>query len=227
MSTAPRSGSTRSAGADDPKNRRTYPRRRNTYPAAYVDDASTQKPAYGLDISGGGICLMTKEPIPPAIVKNLELLVMIGERKVRFAASGCWAVPMKVRGTTHYRYGMRLKQISDHDWAYLMEHSLDGEGGPQLTPGTMLTTAQRDSILPLAKQYKIAETLAHKKRLDYLDDKRLPLVEYTFTGYEMQRGTPYYKLSVRSKTINPDHSSTDHRSSVLVAIEGENVRVLD
>jgi hypothetical protein len=215
------------ASADDPRNRRIYPRRRNTYPAAYVDDGSAQKPAYGLDISGGGICLLTKEPIPPSVLKNLELLVMIGERKVRFTGSGCWAVPVKVRGTTHYRYGVRLKQISDRDWDYVMEHSLDGEGGPQLTPGTLLTDSQRATVLPPEKQHRIAEALALKKRLDYHGEKRLPLVEYTFNDYVMQRGTPFYRLSVRSKTINADRSTAEHRTSVLVAIEGDAVKVLD
>jgi len=215
------------ASSDDPRNRRIYPRRRNTYPAAYVDDGSTQKPAYGLDISGGGICLLTKEPIAPAVLKNLELLVMVGDRKVRFTGSGCWAVPMKVRGTTHYRYGLRLKQIADRDWDYVMEHSLDGEGGPQLTPGTLLTDAQRATILPLEKQHRIAESLAIKKKLDYRGDKQLPLVEYTFNDYVMQRGTPFYRLTVRSKTLNADRSTSEHRTQVLVAIEGDAVKVLE
>jgi hypothetical protein len=212
---------------DDPRNRRVYPRRRNTYPAAYVDDGSTQKPAYGLDISGGGICLLTKEPIAPSNLKNLELLVMIEDRKVRFTGSGCWAVPVKVRGTTHYRYGLRLKQIADRDWEYVMEHSLDGEGGPQLTPGTLLTEAQRASILPLAKQHRIAESLARKKKLDYRGEKQLPLVEYTFNDYVMQRGTPFYRFTVRSKVVNADRSTSEHRTSVLVAIEGDAVKVGD
>jgi hypothetical protein len=215
------------ASSDDPRNRRIYPRRRNTYPAAYVDDGSAQKPAYGLDISGGGICLLTKEPIAPSVLRNLELLVMVGDRKVRFTGSGCWAVPMKVRGTTHYRYGVRLKQIADRDWDFVMEHSLDGEGGPQLTPGTLLTDAQRASILPLEKQHRIAEALGVKKKLDYRGDKQLPLVEYTFSDYVMQRGTPFYRLTVRSKTLNADRSTTEHRTPVLVAIEGDAVKVLD
>jgi len=217
----------RGPSSDDPRNRRIYPRRRNTYPAAYVDDGSAQKPAYGLDISGGGMCLLTKEPIPPAVLKNLELLVMIGDRKVRFTGAGCWAVPMKVRGTTHYRYGVRLKQIADRDWDYVMEHSLGGEGGPQLTPGTLLTESQRATILPLEKQHRIAESLAVKKKLDYRGDKQLPLVEYTFNDYVMQRGTPFYRLTVRSKMTNPDRSTTEYRTAVLVAVEGSAVKVLD
>jgi len=214
--------------SDDPRNRRIFPRRRNTYPAAYVDDSSAQKPAYGLDISGGGICLLTKEPIPPSVLKNLELLVMVGPRKVRLTGSGCWAVPMKVRGTTHFRYGLRLRQIADHDWDYVMEHSLvDGEGGPQLTPGSLLTDAQRMAILSDETQHRIAESLAHKKRLDYRGTGQLPLVEYTFNDYVMQRGTPFYRLTVRSKMTNPDRSTTEHRTAVLVAVEGSAVKVLD
>jgi hypothetical protein len=210
----------------DELNRRTYPRRRTTFPATYVAE-TTQKPAFGLDISGGGICLLTQEPIPPTVLKSLSLLAMVGERKVRFEASGCWAVPMMVRGQKHYRYGLRLKQIADHDWDFVMEHSLDGEGGPGLTPGTMLTQKQRDSILPLEKQHRIAESLAHKKRLEWSGTGKLPLVEYLFTGYAMQRGTPFYKLQVRSKISSMALGAQEFRSSVLVAIEGESVKLLD
>jgi hypothetical protein len=63
--------------------------------------------------------------------------------------------------------------------------------------------------------------------LDVRDGNRLPLVEYTFHTYVMQRGTPYYRLLVRSKTVNPDRSTKEHRTSVLVAVEGDTVNVLD
>jgi hypothetical protein len=207
-------------------NRRTYPRRRTTFPATYVAE-TTQKPAFGLDISGGGMCLLTQEPIPPTLLKGFSLLAMLGDRKVRLEATGCWAVPMMVRGQKHYRYGLRLKQIADHDWDHVMEHSLSGEGGPGLTPGLILTTKQRDSILPIDKQHRIAESLAHKKRLDYSGTGRLPLVEYRFTGYQMQRGTPFYRLQVRSKITSATLGTQEFYSTVLVAIEGEAVKLLD
>lgn len=208
-------------------NRRTYPRRRTTFPATYLAETNLQRPAYGLDISGGGVCLLTQEQIPRSQLKHLSLLAIVGEKKVRFQASGCWGVPTQVRGKTLYRYGLRMKAIADHDWNYVMEHSLDGDGGPGLTLGTILTALQRDSILPLQRQYAIAEGLVRKARLASTIDGRLPLVEYTFTGYAMQRGIPYYKLSVRSKVVSRGHTVAEHKTSVLAAIEGDSIRILD
>jgi len=208
-------------------NRRTYPRRRTTFPATYTGEANTQKPAFGLDISGGGLCLLTQEPLPPSLMKHLTLLAVVGDKKVRFDCTGCWGVPVMVRGQKHFRYGMRMKTIADHDWNHVMDHSLDGEGGPGLTMGSILTAHQRDSILPLDKQQRISEALAHKERLVHTGDGRLPLVEYTFTGYAMQRGVPYYKLSVRSKVAASDHSVREFKTGLLVAIEGEAIKVLD
>lgn len=208
-------------------NRRTYPRRRTTFPASYAAEEKAQKPAFGLDISGGGMCLLTQEPIPPSILKHFSLMAMVGERKVRLEATGCWGVPMMVRGQRHYRYGLRLKNIADHDWNHVMDHSLDGEGGPGLTPHTMLTTRQRDTILPLAKQFRIAESLARKQRLAYGGEGRLPLVEYSFTGYAMQSGTAYYKLTVRSKVTGDGSAVKEFKTNVLVAVEGDSIRVLD
>jgi len=208
-------------------NRRTYPRRRTTFPATYVVGVEPQRPAYGLDISGGGLCLLTQEQIPENVLKHLSLLALVGDKKVRFEAFGCWAVPTDVRGKKHYRYGLRMKQIADHDWNHVMEHSLDGEGGPGLTLGSILTSKQRETILPLPKQFAIADELTRKGRLTLQTDGRLPLVEYSFNGYSMQRGVPYYKLSVRSKVASNSNHTSEHHSHVLVAIEGDSIRVLD
>jgi hypothetical protein len=208
-------------------NRRTYPRRRTTFPATYIGEANTQKPAFGLDISGGGLCLLTQEQLPPSLMKHLSLLAVVGEKKVRFECSGAWGVPIMVRGQKHFRYGMKMKQIADHDWNHVMDHSLDGEGGPGLTMGSILTAHQRDTILPIDKQHHLAEALSVKQRLAIGKDGRLPLVEYTFTGYAMQRGVPYYKLAVRSKVATSDHHVKEFKTNVLVAIEGDGVKVLD
>lgn len=207
--------------------RRIYPRLRTTFPASYGVEANVQKPGFGLDLSGGGMCLLTQEPIPPSVLQHFSLLAMVGERKVRFEAAGCWGVPMMVRGQKHFRYGLQLKSISDSDWDHVMDHSLDGEGGLGLTPGTLLTTKQRDTILPLAKQYRIAEALAHKVGHTQANSDQLTLVEYAFTGYAMQRGIPYYKLSVRSKLTGTDRGVHEFTTSILVAIEGDSIRVLD
>jgi len=90
-----------------------------------------------------------------------------------------------------------------------------------------LNCSQRDTILPIQKQHQIGEALAHKQRLAVGHDGRLPLVEYTFTGYAMQRGIPYYKLSVRSKVASADHHVKEFTTALLVAIEGDGVKVLD
>ncbi|MBV8244525.1 MAG: PilZ domain-containing protein [Candidatus Eremiobacteraeota bacterium] len=44
-------------------NRRKYPRKRKPYRATFSVDGQTQKPAIGLDISGGGLCVLTQEPV--------------------------------------------------------------------------------------------------------------------------------------------------------------------
>ncbi|MGH8163791.1 MAG: hypothetical protein ACREP1_05590, partial [Rhodanobacteraceae bacterium] len=43
-------------------NRRKYVRKRKPYRATFsVDGGVTQKPAIGLDMSGGGLCVLTQE----------------------------------------------------------------------------------------------------------------------------------------------------------------------
>jgi hypothetical protein len=46
------------------QNRRKFPRKRKPYRAAYSLDGTSVRTAIGLDISGGGLCILTQEPIP-------------------------------------------------------------------------------------------------------------------------------------------------------------------
>lgn len=209
------------------RNRRIYARRRTIFPATYVAQPGGHRPGYGLDIGGGGVCLLTQERIPEPHLEHFALLAIVGERKVRFEAGACWAVPTEVRGKARYRYGLRMKQIADRDWDHVMQHSLAGPEAGGIALGTVLTGTQRDAILPLHKQYAIAALLVRKARLAVTVDSRLPLVEYTFTGHAMQRGIPYYKLNVRSKMVVRGYTHAEHTTSVLVAIQGDSIRVLD
>jgi hypothetical protein len=208
------------------RNRRIFPRRRTTFPATYVVGGGVQRPAFGLDISGGGMCLLAKDPIPVASLQNLEVFAMIGARRLHFSAGARWAEPFEVRGQSHHRYGLKLKAIADSDWDYVMEHSLEAPNDAAVLPGKPLSTTQRDWILSAAKQDQIAAALTTIGRLRHVGGK-LPLVEYTFGGYVMQRGIAFYKFLVRSRNVQPDQTTSDYLTTVAVAIEGDTVRILD
>jgi hypothetical protein len=214
------------ARAASTSNRRIYPRRNKPFRAMFFGNEQERKPAIGLDISGGGLRLLTKDQVEHRGV-DVPVVVLIADRPVQLAAKVKWVDKTLHQGEQHFLYGFKLSKIADHEWDRIMEWSVDEGTGGELKVGTVLTAGQRDSMIPIPRQVEISKKLAEKGRLDPVSGSRLPLVEYKFDGYKMRMGIPYYKLTVRSKKTERDHSQTEYRTSVLARIESEGVVVLD
>ncbi len=211
----------RATTSDVLANRRLYPRRRFTFPATFSVDGKTTLPAFGLDISGGGLRLFTQEPLKTG-TRAFSLTAMFDRRKVAFRAVCRWSQAVEAAPGTRYRHGLQLRGIADGDWEFLMNLTLDGEAAARgvLTPG------QLNAMLSFEKQHRIADALATAGRLSYNRGHRLPLIEYAFDGYTMRRSVPYYRFTVRSKMVRPS-GLEEFRTPALVAIEAETVQLLD
>lgn len=209
------------------ENRRRFPRRAKPFSAVYFPTADARFPAVGLDIGGGGMCLLTQEPLSDAIREELQVIALVAEKPVAISASVCWTESVQHKGKDHFRYGLKLKAIADQDWDLIMRWAMDEHLAAEApSSGTVLTATQRDSLIPVRTQHQIATALVKKARLDPTDESRLPLVEYKFEGYTMRKNVPFYKLTVRSK--KSDHRTIEEfRTQVLVLVEGDGVLVLD
>lgn len=206
-------------------NRRLYPRRRSTFPATFTVDGTTSFPAFGLDVSGGGLRLLTKNQLPGDVKRSVSLLLMLEGRKVRLDCTRLWGETVPAPDGQRFRYGMKLKAIADGDWEYIMALTTS-EAGVEVLEGAVLTGAQRDALLKAETQHRVAELLSQADRLDYNPGHRLPLIEYAFDGYAMRRGTPYYAFTVRSKKSRV-HDQQEFHTKTLVGIEHPLVRLLD
>jgi len=156
-------------------------------------------PAVGLDISGGGLCLLTQEPLP-AGREQLNAVVLVANRPVPISGSICWRDIVSYRGRPHYRYGLRFTAINDSDWEHIMEFAVEeahGDAAPAL--GSTLTQSQCNVLIPYLAQRRIAEELVRAGRLDQPRSAGLALVAYRFDGYAMRQGVPYLRLTVRSR----------------------------
>jgi hypothetical protein len=197
--------------------------------AMYYGHAQERKPAIGLDISGGGLRILVKDAVEHKGL-DVPVVVLIADRPVQLSAKVLWVDKTQHQGADHYLYGLKLSKIADHEWDRIMEWTIE-EAAPvpasDLQVGSILSAVQRDSMIPVPRQTEVVKRLAEKGRVDAPGDGRLPLVEYKFDGYKMRMGIPYYKLSVRSKKTEKDHSFTEYRTSVLARIESEGVVVLD
>ncbi len=194
-----------------------------TFPATYTVDGRTAQPAYGLDFGGGGLQLLTREPLT-AGRGAVEVTVILSGRRVRIAAMRAWTDSIDSPQGRRFRHGLRLKTMADGDWDYLMRLSVEGDAN--ISPGRVLTPGLRDSLLSVEKQHRIAEALAEEGRLTYHRGRKLPLIEYAFEGYTMRLGTRYYVLNVRSKVVDGSDVH-EYRTRVLAAIETEGVRIIE
>ena len=204
------------------ENRRLYPRRRVTFPATFSLDGQTTLPAFGLDLGGGGLRLFTRDPITTRPEKPVSLTAVIDGRKLHFKAVRRWSAAFEAPAGTRYRHGLALRNIKDGDWEFLMNLSLDASG---LHRG-VLSAVELGQMLSPDKQRKVAEELAAAGRLTYQPGSRLPLIEYAFDGYAMRHGVACYRFTVRSRVTKSD-GPQEHRTAVLVAIEGDVVKLLE
>ena len=184
-------------------------------------------PAVGLDIGGGGLCLLTQQPIP-AESKELSIVVLVDERPVPITGTLKWADTIKYKDKDHYRYGVKLTKISDADWDGMMNALSVQIGLGTPASGSILTAKQRDSLIPAKVQAEIAQALVKKERLDAPRHDCLPMTEYKFEGYTMRKSVPFYKLTVRSKMRNiSGRDLNEFRTTILVLIEGNGVILAD
>jgi hypothetical protein len=204
--------------------RRTYPRRKVTFPMSYAGPDGASRPAFGLNVGGGGVCMLAREAVAPLEGRRLELYATLGGARSTFEAVIRWQAPIVVRGETEYRLGIKIASIPDKEWDTLMAFSLaEGNDGIAAAVGSILTTQQRDSMLPVEKQQRIAARLMEMHRLTNPGDGRLPLIEYIFSGYRMLNGVASYRLKIRSKTVDRDGSGSEYHTNLDAAIENAGI----
>src|SRR3982074_892962 len=95
------------------QNRRKFPRKRKPYRAAYSIDGKSTRAAIGLDISGGGLCILTQEPVGR---DEFEVRIVLDERNLRVRARTVWHDNVQHQGRKVWRYGMRFTGIPADDW---------------------------------------------------------------------------------------------------------------
>ena len=206
-------------------NRRKFFRRTKPFQGVYYATPGERVPLVGLDISGGGLCILLQQP-----VKDLSAELMLGAviQTKPFTVIGTvrWSDVVKVKGVDHYRYGLKLKSIADDDWDRLMLWTV--ENNSDFVEGATLSSAQRDSLITQQTQDKIADELQTKGRIDPFQDGKLPLIEYNFVKYTMRQGAPYVWLRVRSRcTDRTLQTIVDHMTNVLVSCDDGHTKLID
>ncbi len=194
-------------------NRRKYPRKRKPYRATVSLDAGlSQKPAIGLDVSGGGLCVLTQEPVGK---NEFEVRATIETRVVRIRAKAVW------------RYGMKFTGISADDWDAVIRYAADkpvaedtNKTQEELVPARM-TPDNASRLLPQNLQTVLLKLLVERRRLSPLQDSITPLVQYFYSGVIRHEGKLMHRLTIQSKVVGSEGAELSRRalSSTIRALD--------
>lgn len=210
------------------QNRRKLPRKRKPYRAAYSVDGTTMRSAIGLDISGGGLCVLTQEPIGR---DELDVQVQLDERSLKIRVKAVWHDNVQHQGRRVWRYGMRFVGIPADDWDAIIRYTTDrpvtesNKAQDELT-AVRMTPDDTARLLPKELQVRLLTMLVERKRLAALDAKVTPLVQYFYSGIVRHHDKLVHRLVIQSKIVGADRDELFETRFVFDE-DGKNVQILN
>jgi PilZ domain len=210
------------------QNRRKFPRKRKPYRAAYSVDGKSTRPAIGLDISGGGLCILTQEQVGR---EEFEVRAEIDERPVRVRARTVWQDSVQHQGRKVWRYGMRFTGIPADDWDAIVRYTTDKPVAESNKAQEELTTVRMTPddtarLLPKELQTRLLQMLVDRRRLAPLGVKVTPLVQYFYSGIVRHNDKLVHRLVIQSKVVGPERDELFETRFVFDE-NGQNVSILN
>lgn len=209
-------------------NRRKFPRKRKPYRATYSVDGATQRPAIGLDISGGGLCILTQEAVGK---DEFDLRATLDTRTIRLRAKTVWQDNVTHQGRTVWRYGMRFTGIPADDWDAIIRFTTDkpvpeSNKAQEELVTVRMTPDDTARLLPQELQQRLLQMLVERRRLAPLDGRVTPLVQYFYSGLVRHQDRLMHRLTIQSKVVG---SETDEMFETRFVFNesGETVLILN
>jgi len=210
-------------------NRRKYPRKRKPYRATVsIDGGGTQRPAIGLDISGGGLCLLTQEPTG---MEEFEVRATVDTRVLRLRAKSVWQDTVTHQGKSVWRYGMRFTGISADDWDAIIRYTTDkpvqevNKAQEELV-SVRMTPDDANRLLPIQLQRRLLAMLVERRRLSPLQENVTPLVQYFYSGIVRFNNELMHRLTIQSKVVGPEGSEL-YETRFVFDDQGTNIQMLN
>lgn len=172
-----------------------------------LDRGETMSPALAVDISVGGVGILTNDDI-----KDDEFLVelTLDEQKVTALVSKAGAVPGKLRGGTAWRVGGKFIGITADHWdtlARFIENKPVKEPDKLALDITALQARPDDAarLLPKAALGLLLGELVKLKRLAPLSASVEPLVKLRYLGKTQRQGVAMHVLRIESRVVRQHH----------------------
>jgi hypothetical protein len=191
-------------------------------------DGKAPRAAIGLDISGGGLCLLTQEPVVHA---EFEVGVQLDERNLRIRAKVVWHDNVQHQGRKVWRYGMRFTGIPADDWDAIIRYTAERPVGETNKAQEELATVRMTPddtarLLPKELQNRLLQMLVDRHRLAPLDERVTPLVHYFYSGIVRHNDKLVHRLVIQSKVVGPD-SDEMFETRFVFDESGKHVQILN
>lgn len=209
-------------------NRRKFPRKRKPYRATYSLDGKAQRPAIGLDISGGGMCILTQENVAKT---EFDVRATLDQRAVKMRVRSVWQDNVTHQGKTVWRYGLRYQGIPADDWDAVIRYTtgksvIESNKAQDELVTVRMNDDETSRLLPVALQDRLLQMLVDRHRLAPLEPSKHPLVQYFYSGLVRHEGKPMHRLTIQSKVVGAE-SEEMYETRFVFDENGENIVILN
>jgi hypothetical protein len=214
--------------AGEGANKRRYPRRKKPYRVWLTIDG-TSRAAIGIDISAGGLGLLTERRIGR---REFDVLLRLDGNEVPARAKVMRERPSLHHGTRAFSYGLQFIGIKADDWDAVVRFTTDevvAEPDSFARQEIELIRMQPDDtarLLPLSLQNRLLAMIVKRKQLAPLDPKTTPLVQYFYGGIVRYEKNLMHRLTIQSKLVAPDGNSQLFETHFLFDDQGGNIGIL-
>lgn len=188
-----------------------------TFPILYSPDkGASWLPAYGLDMSLGGMKIFSRSPLPDG---ELPMRVSLDATAVDLRVKTVWHVEGRYKKETAHEYGVQLVSANAGD-RERMTRWLDGKPLEERNLASeelreiRLRPDDVNRLIPLAFQKRLFAELVQRGRLAPVDANHPALVAYDYGGVARYRGVAMHRLTIHSKVVGPDGDER-YRTRVL------------
>ena len=198
------------------RNRRRYPRVKRDFIIEYTLDGNHWEVAEGVDLSGGGLCMVSFRNI---LQDAFEARIEIGERTISLHLRKVWGTTTEHRGKQVPFYGLQFDRIESKDWELVMQ-SITGRSSPPAERFEPVPIDETDvnRLLPPEFRERLTRELKIRSRID----PQKPQLAFEYGGIVYEKSRRMHQFTVRS-TVNNYAGLKRYTTKILVNDEDSEV----
>lgn len=203
------------------QNRRRYPRVKKDFDVESSLGRDHRSRLKGVDLSGGGMCLISQDLLPNAI---FDARINLDGRQIDLKVLRIWNAVVHADGKDVRYHGLQFVAVDAEDWVAII-HWITGDSLSKLVRLEELTLNQVEVVkfLPSEFRTRLLSELEKRSRLD--PNAPLP-VQFDYGGVVDYDGRAMHRFTLHSKMSN-NSKETRFSTRLLVDETAEHIVVLN